>query len=182
MARRFWDLRSDEIEQAAREGCVVILPVGQVEQHGPHLPVSTDVDIAVRLAERAADLAGGETPTLVMPPLWAGFSGREVARWAGTIRVRTRVMLDLTFDVCLSLVDMGFRKLVLFSSHGQHTALMEIVARELADATRVHAAVVPVAKIAAEAAVGTGAPSRGDACTAANSRPRSCCTSAARRT
>jgi len=151
MARQFWDLRSDELEQAARKGCVIVIPVGQVEQHGPHLPVSTDVDIVVRLSERAADLTAGEVPTLIMPPIWAGFSGREVARWPGTIRVRTRVVMDLTLDICRSLVEMGFRKLVVVTSHGQHTALMEVVARELADAAQVHAAVVPVAKIAAEA-------------------------------
>jgi creatinine amidohydrolase len=151
MAKQFWDLRSDELADAAHEGCLIILPIGQVEQHGPHLPVSTDVDIAVRLAERAADLTAGEVPTLVMPPIWAGFSGRAVARWPGTIRVRTRVVMDLTLDICRSVVEMGFRKLVLVTSHGQHTAMIETVARELADVVGAYAAVVPVAKIAADA-------------------------------
>ena len=60
-------------------------------------------------------------------------------------------MADLVFDVVRSLTEMGFSKIILVNGHGHHPAILEMVAREVADETGVYIAAADVAKLAAEA-------------------------------
>lgn len=147
----FTKLTSPQIGALAAQNALVMLPVGQLEQHGNHLPVGTDAVIAERVVLAAADALDADFPTLTLPTLWAGYSGRELLNWPGTIRVRTRVFADLVFDVVTSLANMGFPKVIVVNGHGHHPGILEMVAREVADETGVYIAVVDVAKLAAEA-------------------------------
>ena len=88
---------------------------------------------------------------MVLPALWSGYSGKELTRWPGTIRVRTRVVADVVYDVVHSLTDMGFAKIIIVNGHGHHPAILEMVAREIADDTGVYIAVMDAAKLAAQA-------------------------------
>lgn len=146
----FASLTSPQLTEIITRHPLALLPVGQVEEHGPHLPVGTDAVIAERVtiaaAERLEDL-----PCLLLPTVWSGYSGRELAHWPGTIRVRTRVFADLIFDIVKSLVEMGIEKVVTVNGHGHHPALLEMVAREIADETGVYIACAEVAKMAAPA-------------------------------
>jgi creatinine amidohydrolase len=151
MSIEFAELTSPELAEHARAGALVVIPVGNVEQHGGHLPVNTDVVLADDLARAAADRVAGDIRVLVMPAVWTGYSGKEVAQWCGTIRVRSRVFADLMFDLCRSLIEMGFGRIVIVNGHGHHPALLEMVAREIADELGVYIAIVDVAKMAAEA-------------------------------
>jgi creatinine amidohydrolase len=147
---RFASLTSPQLAETIARQPLAILPVGQIEEHGPHLPVNADAVIAERVAtatsERLEDL-----PCLLLPTVWSGYSGRELAHWPGTIRVRTRVFADLVFDIVKSLCDMGLTKIVTVNGHGHHPALLEMAAREIADATGVYIACAEVAKMAAPA-------------------------------
>jgi creatinine amidohydrolase len=146
----FSELTSPQIAEIIARRPLALLPVGQVEEHGPHLPVNTDALIAERVtgttAARLKDL-----PCLLLPTVWSGYSGRELAKWAGTIRLRTRVFADMMFDIIRSLTEMGIEKIVTVNGHGHHPALLEMVAREIADATGVYIACAEVAKMAAPA-------------------------------
>lgn len=144
-------LTSPQIGALAARNALVILPVGQIEEHGCHLPVGTDAVIAERVVQAAADTLDADFPTLTLPTLWAGYSGRELLNWPGTIRVRTRVFADLVLDVVTSLANMGFAKIIVVNGHGHHPGILEMVAREMADETGVYIAVVDVARLAAEA-------------------------------
>jgi creatinine amidohydrolase len=146
----FVDLTSPELAALAEQNALVLLPVGQVEEHGPHLPVGTDLFIARHVVRAAAAELEDRVPTVLLPSLWTGYSGAEMARWPGTFRVRTRVFLDLVYDVCLSLIESGFRKACLINAHGHHTALLEVAVREVADATDVYFATLEVARLARE--------------------------------
>jgi creatinine amidohydrolase len=146
----FAELSSPQLAETIARDPLALLPVGQLEEHGPHLPVNTDAVIAERLTQAAAQQLE-DLPCLVLPTVWSGYSGRELARWSGTIRVRTRVFADLMHDIVLSLVEMGVRKVVTVNGHGHHPALLEVVAREIADETGVYIACVDVAKMAAPA-------------------------------
>jgi len=148
---RLAEMTSPEIGEWIGRGAVALLPVGQVEEHGPHLPVNTDLVIAERTAEAAAALVHPEPPVLLLPGVWSGYSASIMQRWPGTIRLRTRVLADMVHDIVLSLTHMGFRKIVLLNAHGHHPALLEMVAREIGDETEVAVAVVDVAKMAADA-------------------------------
>ncbi|MBU0610691.1 MAG: creatininase family protein [Armatimonadetes bacterium] len=146
----FASLTSPQLGEIIARRPLAILPVGQIEEHGPHLPINADVVIAERVATAAAGRLE-DLPCLLLPALWAGYSGRELAHWPGTIRVRTRVFADLVFDLVKSLCEMGIEKIVTVNGHGHHPALLEMAAREIADATGVYIACAEVAKMAAPA-------------------------------
>jgi creatinine amidohydrolase len=74
---RVVDLTWPEYAARVADSCPVILPVGALEQHGLHLPLDTDAEIAFRLAERVAREVGG----VVLPPLVYG--ARSLARSGG---------------------------------------------------------------------------------------------------
>jgi creatinine amidohydrolase len=148
---QFAELTSPEIGQWVERGALALVPVGQVEEHGPHLPVNTDLVIAERTVEAAAALVHPDPPVLVLPGIWSGYSASVMQQWPGTIRLRTRVLADMVHDIVTSLVEMGFRRIVLLNAHGHHPALLEMVAREIGDETEVAIAVVDVAKMAADA-------------------------------
>lgn len=122
-----------ELDEAIEAGAVVLLPVGQVEEHGPHLPVGTDTFIATEVAKRVAHALEGEVPTLVMPPVWSTFTVDAIDRWPGLIKVRTRVVIDLVHDILASLLRMGFQKMVVMNAHGNNPSLLKVALRELAD-------------------------------------------------
>ena len=140
-----------QLQEAIDANTLIILPVGQVEEHGRHLPVSADLAIAEAIGQRLADaLVAENVPTLLMPAIWAGYSLKDVARWPGTIRVRPTVVMDLIYDVCSSLIEMGFRKIMILTCHGHHTGLLRVATRQIADAYDVHMALISPAAFSAE--------------------------------
>ena len=147
MSVLFADQTSPQLGKAIEQNTVLLLPVGQTEEHGNHLPVGTDTLIAERAAVAAAEHLVGRIPVLVMPTLACGYSGKVMTRWPGTIRVRTRVVMDLLFDLCTSVIDMGFRKVMLVNGHGHHTGIGRVVVREVADATGVNIAFTEPARM-----------------------------------
>jgi creatinine amidohydrolase len=148
---RFAELTSPEIGEWVERGALALLPIGQVEEHGPHLPVNADLVIAERSADAAAAAVHPEPPVIVLPGVWSGYSASIMQQWPGTIRVRTRVFADMVHDVVVSCLAMGFQKLVMLNAHGHHPALLEMVAREVGDETGTAVAVVNVATMAADA-------------------------------
>lgn len=146
----FAELTSPQIADLVARHPLALLPVGQLEEHGPHLPVNADAMIAERVTQAAAAQLE-DLPVLLMPTVWSGYSGKELTKWAGTIRLRTRVFADMIHDVVLSLVEMGITKIATVNGHGHHPALLEMVAREIADETGVYIACIEVAKMAAPA-------------------------------
>jgi len=130
----FAQLTSPEVSQLAQRGALVLLPFGQVEEHGPHLPVETDALIARELCRRIAEAAASKLPVVVSPVIWSGYSGKAMLKWPGVIRVRSRVVIDLLYDVASSFLQMGFKELVILTSHGHHAGVVRVVVRDLQDA------------------------------------------------
>ena len=85
--------------------------------------------------------AQGDIPFLTLPAIWTGYSGAEMQRWPGTIRMRTRTVMDMMLEILGSLCEMGFEKILILNGHGHHTELLRVVARELADDHGVYCAV-----------------------------------------
>ena len=148
---RLAELTSPEVGEWVGHGALALIPVGQIEEHGPHLPVNTDLVIAERTAEAAAEMVRPNPPVVLFPAVWSGYSASVMQKWPGTIRLRTRVFADMVHDIVASALDMGFRKAALLNAHGHHPALLEMVAREIGDETGTAIAVVEVAKMAAGA-------------------------------
>ncbi|HID96040.1 MAG TPA: creatininase family protein, partial [Candidatus Latescibacteria bacterium] len=151
MSIYFSDQSWPQLKKAVEANTLILLPIGQVEEHGRHLPVSTDATIATAVVKALAEVLVAEgVPTLVMPTLWTGYSSKELTRWPGTIRVRPQILIDIIYDICTSLVEMGFRKIILLSCHGHHTGLLRVVVRRIADDHGVYMALVSPAALSAE--------------------------------
>lgn len=150
---RFGEITSPEVAQYIEKGALVLLPIGQTEEHGQHMPLNSDAVIADAITRAAGEKLEAELPVLIMDVVWAGYSGVEVQKWPGTINVGTRVFADYIFGIIKSLADMGFTKIATINGHGHHPALLEMVAREIADATGTYIACIEAAKMAAPAVV-----------------------------
>ncbi len=121
---RLAELTTDEA--AERRGAVVVVPVGAVEQHGPHLPLGTDIRIATAVAEAAARRVEG---TLLLDPLPVGCSEHHRS-FPGTVSLRVRTFMDLVADVAGSLADDGFVP-VFVNGHGGNRGPLNAALQEL---------------------------------------------------
>jgi len=114
---RLAELTWPEARDAFAAGAVAILPVGATEAHGPHLPLDTDVHIAVGAADRAAALLVSDgTPALVLPPLAYGVSFVGTS-FAGTLPVAVETMTAVVRDVLVGLDRYGCTAAIIVNSH-----------------------------------------------------------------
>ncbi len=151
MSYRFRDQSWVHLQEQLQKRSLLILPVGTTEEHGPHLPVDTDARIAEAYGERLAAALAPEIPVLLMDTIRYGYSMKIMRQWPGTIVVRSRVFMDLIFDICRSVLDMGFDKLVILDCHGHHAGALNAVSRELCDACDKAIAIISPARLSREA-------------------------------
>ena len=112
-ARSTWQ----ELEPLMGPDTVFLLPVGSTEPHGPHLPLDTDVTIAVAQARRASEvLREAGVTTCVLPALPYGVT-RFASGFAGALSLRPGTMWALIEDLVITLEEAGARRLVLCNAH-----------------------------------------------------------------
>ena len=124
-------LTSPEAGDLATTGALLAVPVGATEQHGPHLPLSTDTDIAVALCDR---LAAARPDVLVAPPVGYGSSG-EHAAFPGTLSIGQGALELLLVELGRSAT-LTFGRLVLVSAHGGNAAPAARAAAQLGEESR----------------------------------------------
>jgi mycofactocin system creatininase family protein len=122
-------LTSPEVAMRAAAGAVLAVPVGSTEQHGPHLPLTTDADLAVALcAQLGAQPDGARPAAVVAPPVFYGSSG-EHEGFAGTISIGQEATELLLTELGRSAT-LTFSRVLLVSTHGGNTeAVRRAVAR-----------------------------------------------------
>jgi creatinine amidohydrolase len=125
-------LRADQLREAARQDAIVLVPVGSLEQHGPHLPVEVDSRLGEEVAHRTARAidARGER-AVVLPMLWTGISEHHMS-FGGTITLDLPTFAAVIEAICKSLVRHGFKRIVLFNSHGGNDNALRTLTDELA--------------------------------------------------
>ena len=112
-----------EVEERLKECDIALVPIGSTEQHGPALPLSNDYYIATQFALRAAEMVWDSHKVVVTPTITFGFSPHHM-EFPGTITLSELTLSSLIADVCHSLAQHGFRKIVLVNGHGgNETAL-----------------------------------------------------------
>jgi creatinine amidohydrolase len=121
---RLADLSSAEAGRRAAAGALLAVPLGSTEQHGPHLPLSTDTDIALALCE---GLASAREDVIIAPALAYGSSG-EHAGFAGTLSIGQAALELLVVELGRSASE-TFAHLLLVSAHGGNA---EAVSRAVA--------------------------------------------------
>jgi creatinine amidohydrolase len=135
-----------EIAEAAKHNTLVIVPVGAIEQHGPHLPVNTDICDAYEIAKLVAIR---ERHIVVAPPVWWGYSPYH-AGLAGTISLRPEIFLGLLQDVCDGIISHGFRKIFILNGHGGNRSLINVAVFECMRRTGVSIAAASYWDLAAD--------------------------------
>src|SRR5690606_35734622 len=94
---------------------VAILPLGPIEQHGPHLPVGTDTHIVTVLSTAIEERLSNDI--LLCPSLAFGSSHHHID-FGGTISISPTLYTALIVELVESLLKCGFQKIVLLNGHG----------------------------------------------------------------
>lgn len=126
MTGRLADLTWPEVAS----GAVVLVPVGSVEQHGPHLPMDTDTVIAEAVAHRVAELLD-DPHVLVAPAVAYGSSGEHQA-FPGTASVGTDVLRLVVVELVRSMRTWASR-VVLVNGHGGNVDALAAAVTQLRD-------------------------------------------------
>lgn len=116
---RWEDLTWKEIAERRDHGIVPVLPTGSVEQHGPHLPLATDVLIPVGLADRLADEVAQEElgrQLVMLPPFYYTYA-RHSNWWPGTLNLDGTTLVACARAVIEDLFRQGVRRLLILNGH-----------------------------------------------------------------
>ncbi|MBZ0149273.1 MAG: creatininase family protein [Pseudorhodoplanes sp.] len=128
--RALGDLSSPDIPKRLSRSSVLCLPLGAVEQHGPHLPLNTDLVIVENIARLMTERLGDEFDLWRLPAIPVGLS-REHAWAPGTLSLNvqsfTALLRDLAADLARSL---PARNLVIVNGHGGNRGILDALIHE----------------------------------------------------
>ena len=110
-----------------KEMDIALLPVGAIEQHGPHLPLDTDAFDADYLARRVADACSNPKP-LVLPPVPYGVSYHHES-FQGTISISNDTLARLIYEIGISAARNGIKKFVIINGHGGNSPALNHAAQ-----------------------------------------------------
>ncbi|MCR1848332.1 creatininase [Paeniclostridium sordellii] len=124
-----------------KEKDVVILPVGSVEQHGPHLPLFTDTIIS----EGFAKLLGERVNGIVMPAINYGYKSQPASGggplFPGTIDLNGKTLISLVMDILEELIRDGVKKIAIVNSHFENQAFLleaiDLVSKKMPTGTKI---------------------------------------------
>ena len=124
------DLAFPDIQEYLNTKDTILIPMASTEQHGPHLPLKTDMVTAEEVARRV----GHKIQVLYTPCIWTGYSPQhmhEPGLGRGTITIRAETLLNLLYDVGRSLIHHGFNRLIFINGHGSNVKVVDPVLRKL---------------------------------------------------
>ena len=124
------ELTAPEFARLVGPQTIAVLPVAAIEPHGPHLPLSTDCDIARGHLGRLGDYVAAERNVLVLPLQAIGHS-LEHSGFAGVFSHDAETLLRTWTDVVDTAVTAGVRKLIVVSSHGGNSEIVGLLATRL---------------------------------------------------
>ena len=106
---------------------IALLPVGSIEQHGPHLPLDTDAYDANYLAMRVAEACSDPKP-LVLPPIPYGVAYHHHG-FKGTVSISNDALARLVYEIGMSVSHNGIKKLVVINAHGGNSPALNHAAQ-----------------------------------------------------
>lgn len=124
------DMTWPEVDQAARRQALMLFPIAVVEQHGPHLPLATDIYGACLLSARIrAELADAGIEAVVAPPYYFGLNP-TTGMFPGSLTIHRETMVALLTQLFLNYAEWGFERQFVLNHHGDPThndAIMEAI-------------------------------------------------------
>src|SRR2546422_1620939 len=128
--REWTELHWSDISRSDAAHWIAVLPLGATEQHGPHLPLETDVLIGEAYLARVRELLPATLPVTFLPLQPVGISTEHID-FPGTLTLPTDVALKEWMAIGKRVAQSGIRKLVIVTSHGGNRAAMSLVAQDL---------------------------------------------------
>jgi creatinine amidohydrolase len=127
----YWnELNTLDFANLSTETTVAILPIASTEQHGPHLPIATDVAIANGMLAELKTQRPDDLDFLVLPTQEIGKANEHVFG-PGTLSFGPEILIPAWTAIGAKVAEAGVRKMVIVNSHGGNLDIMSIVAREL---------------------------------------------------
>jgi len=134
---RLADLAWPEIAALPPEESVALIPIGAIEQHGPHLPIDTDL----RIAEGVCLLASSLTGAPVLPGWAYGVSTGHTEKWPGTFSLRHQTFTDALCDLACWLQAIGWKRVLFVNGHCGNDACLRVAIDRIRTSTSLLAAV-----------------------------------------
>lgn len=127
----YWnELNTYDFAHLSPEKTIAILPLASTEQHGPHLPVATDVAIANGMLDELKTQRPDDLDILVLPTQEIGKANEHVYG-PGSLSFGPEILIPAWTAIGTKVAEAGIRKLVMVNSHGGNADIMSIVGREL---------------------------------------------------
>ncbi len=127
----YWnELNTHDFAGLSPDTTIAVLPIASTEQHGPHLPVATDVAIANGMLAELKRQRPDDLDILVLPTQEIGKANEHVYG-PGTLSLSAELLIPVWTAIGAKVAETGIRKLVIVNSHGGNVDIMSIVAREL---------------------------------------------------
>lgn len=111
----------DEIGELIKKDPVVVIPVGAYEQHGPHLTLDTDTDIAFNIARNSMEAV--KVPCSIMPTIYIGISEHHM-NYPGSLTLKPETLRHVINDIVHSLYRHGVRKVLVINAHGGNQTIL----------------------------------------------------------
>jgi creatinine amidohydrolase len=128
--RNFAYLNWKQVDALPRDSTLLVLGTAAVEQHGPHLPLATDTLINNVMLGRALELLSADLNIYALPPVCYGKSNEHIG-FPGTLSLSSSTFMAVLRDLGASIASAGFKRLVLFNTHGGNSSLVDVMARDL---------------------------------------------------
>ena len=129
-SRLLGDLSALQLSAELSKDSIIVLPLGAIEQHGPHLPLNTDFVVADAVSRAAVENFGAETNAWLLPTL--PFTKSNEHAWAaGTMWLSATTMMAVIDDIGRCVASTPAKKIMFINGHGGNSALMAMMNREL---------------------------------------------------
>jgi creatinine amidohydrolase len=135
------DMKWTDIRDYAEKDALVLLPLGVIEEHGPHLCLGTDAYIAhIQCLHFKEDLKARGREAIIAPPFYWGVC-QATGSFIGSFRIRRETATALLFDIMSSLAEFGFRSVFGITGHGdiQHNLAVLAAFREASEKLAINA-------------------------------------------
>ncbi|MEM0908756.1 MAG: creatininase family protein [Pseudomonadota bacterium] len=112
------------------DGWIAVIPTSSVEQHGPHLPLGTDMMIAQGVVDTTVARLPADLPATFLPVQPIGKANEHIS-YRGTLSMTWETTAKAWIELGTSIARSGVRRVVFANFHGGNTALIDVITREL---------------------------------------------------